>query len=181
VTVLGNRTLTTNPATQNYGAVAIKPVSTNGSSGEGSMMVTSLNGRIIASDRAFDFANRFNGRNEIALSAKGDIELSVTSVRNAGSASNAKAVVSSQGGNAGTGGSNALRSFSGGIAIGEHAQVLADIAGTPGVNGSNALTSCVGVVNAGAVVPADADTGDDSGSCVPPAPDSILEPCAVPP
>ena len=57
---------------------------------------------IVASDRAFDFANRFNKLNDITLYAKLDINLSVTAAKNAGAANNTKAVVSTQAGDTGT-------------------------------------------------------------------------------
>lgn len=151
VTVLGNRILDKNHP--NYGAVAVKPASTNGSSGDGSISAESLAGKIVASDRAFDIANRFNGLNDITLLAKGDIQLSVTAAIDNGALNNAKAVVNSQGGSAGKGGNNGLRSFSGQIQIGPNAQVLANFTGTPGSNGTNTFTTCLGVVNNGTVAP----------------------------
>lgn len=177
VTILGNRILTTNPATQNYGAVAIKSGGTNGTSGDGAMKVVCLDGGISGSDRAFDFANRFNASNDITLHASDDIDLSVTGSINAGAGNNVKAVVSTQGGDTGKGGTNTLRSFSGGISIGAGAQVLANFTGRPGSNGTNLLTSCTGVTNAGTVNPADLVPGDDTGVCVPPAPEPILPVC----
>ncbi len=179
LTVLGNRILTTNPAQQNFGAVAIKPGGTNGTSGDGALVGVSLAGRIVASDRAFDFANRFNAFNDITLFSRGNIELSVTGSVNAGAADNTKAVVSTQGGSAGRGGTNTLRSFSGAINIGAKTQVLANFTGTPGVNGINLLTACSAVNNSGTVNPADLNPGDDAGVCAPPAPSAILPLCPV--
>lgn len=177
VTVLGNRILVTNPAQQNYGAVAIKPGGTNGTSGDGAMKVLSLEGRIVSSDRAFDFANRFNRLNDITLWAKGDINLSVTGSFNAGASNNRKAVVSTEGGDTGRGGVNMLRSYGGRILIGTNAQVLADFTGRPGSNGTNLLTSCLGLANSGIVTPADAEGADDSGVCTPTGPQTLLS-CA---
>lgn len=163
ITVLGNRIL--NKIHPNFGAVAVKPQSTNGSSGDGRIFALSLEGKIVASDRAFDIANRFNGLNDITLVARDNIELSVTLFKDDGAADNTKAVVNSQGGSAGKGGTNSLRSFLGAILIGQKAQVLANFVGTPGQNGTNLLVSCLGVTNNGTVAPADLVPGDDSGVC----------------
>lgn len=163
ITVLGNRIL--DKIHPNFGAVAVKPQSTNGSSGDGRIFALSLQGKIVASDRAFDIANRFNGLNDITLRANGNIELSVTLFKDNGAADNTKAVVNSQGGSAGKGGTNDLRSFLGAILIGQKAQVLANFVGTPGSDGTNLLVSCLGITNNGTVLPADLVPGDDSGVC----------------
>jgi hypothetical protein len=147
----------------NYGAVAIKTAS-NSSKG-GLIDARAINGSIIASDRAFDDANRYNAAARINLQAGSDIGLSVSGAINDGASDNRKAVVSSQAGDNGKGGTNLLRSFNGSINIGTHAQVLANFAGTAGANGANLLTACGGVNNAGTVSPADANTSDDSGVC----------------
>ena len=175
ITVLGNRVL--DKIHPNFGAVAVKPTSTNGTSGDGAIVAVSVNGRIVAKDRAFDIANRFNALNDITLFAAGNIDLSVTASIDDGAADNTKPVVNSQGGSAGKGGKNTLRSYSGGILIGPKAQVLANFVGTPGSNGTNLLTSCTGVTNNGTVNPADLVPGDDSGVCAPPAPDPLFAGC----
>jgi hypothetical protein len=173
ITVLGNSILA--KLFPNFGAVAVKPHSTNGTSGDGAIVAVSLNGRIVASDRAFDIANRFNLLNDITLSAAGNIELSVTASIDDGAANNTKPVVNSQGGSAGKGGTNTLRSHSGGINIGANAQVLANFVGTPGSNGTNSLTSCTGIVNNGTVAPPDPAPGV---ACAPPAPSPLFESCS---
>lgn len=175
ITIIGNRILDKNRP--QYGAVAIKPYSTNGAGGSGTLKAVSLAGRIVASDRAFDFENRFNALNTIDLQARDGIELSVTTSINDGASTNAKAVVSSQGGDTGKGGTNRLRSFSGGITIGPNAHVLANFTGRPGSVGSNHLTSCVGVANDGVVNPADGNTSDDAGVCAPAAPTPLFTSC----
>jgi hypothetical protein len=175
ITVLGNRILDKNHP--NYGAVAVKPTSTNGSSGAGIIQGLSVGGKIVASDRAFDIANRFNGLNAIQLLANGNIDLSVTAAIDNGAVNNTKAVVNSQGGSAGKGGTNGLRSVFGGITIGPNAQVLANFVGTPGSNGANFLVSCLGVTNNGTVAPADGVPGDDSGACAGPAPSPLFTGC----
>jgi hypothetical protein len=147
----------------NYGAVAIKTAS-NSSKG-GLIDARAINGSIIASDRAFDDANRYNAAAQINLQAGSDIGLNVGSGINDGASDNSKAVVSTQAGASGKGGTNLLRSFNGSINIGTDTQVLADFAGTPGANGANLLTACVGVNNAGTVSPSDANASDDSGVC----------------
>lgn len=152
VTVIGNSILS--KLYPNYGAVAVKPTSTNGSSGDGSIFAESLQGKIVASDRAFDIANRFNGLNDITLLANGNILLSVTASIDNGAVNNTKAVVNSQGGSDGKGGNNGLRSYAGQIQIGVNAQVLANFTGTPGLNGTNTFTTCLGVINNGIVLPA---------------------------
>jgi hypothetical protein len=175
ITVLGNRILQWQYP--NIGAVGIKTAS-NSSKG-GAIKVVSLEGKIIASDRAFDNANRFNTNATITLLAKGNIELTATGASNsvhypASENAKAMAVVSTQGGDCGQGGTNTLRSYSGGISIGPNTQVLANWTGRPGSSGTNLLTSCTGV-NVGVdgqVNPADANTSDDSGVCGS-APDAI--------
>jgi hypothetical protein len=178
ITVFGNRIL--DRLHPNFGAVAVKTVSTNGSSGAGEIVAVSVSGKIVASNRAFDIANRFNGLNSITLNAKGDINLSVTAPPDDGASSIAKPVVNSQGGDTGKGGTNRLRSFSGGINIGVNAQVLANFVGRPGSNGTNLLTSCTGVSNLGTgnVNPSDLVTGDDIGVCSPAAPEPLFHSCA---
>lgn len=147
----------------NYGAVAIKTAS-NSSKG-GLIDARAINGSIVAIDRAFDDANRYNAAAQINLQAGSDIGLSVSGSINNGASDNSKAVVSTQGGSSGNGGTDLLRSFNGSINISSNAQVLANFAGTPGANGANLLTACVGVNNAGTVLPADANASDDSGVC----------------
>lgn len=174
ITVKGNHIL--NRYRTQFGAVAVKTGS-NSSAG-GAIDVRSIGGKIIGMDRAFDDANRYNTAAKIGLLAKGDITLSVTAAKDDGAANNTKPVVSTQGGNNGKGGTNTLRSFSGGINIGANAQVLADFAPAPGANGTNLLTSCTGVNNLGTVKPADLIPGDDSGVCTPAAPDPIWTDCS---
>jgi len=175
IRVTGNTLLDKNHP--NFGAVAVKPTSTNGTSGDGAIIAVSTGGQILALDRAFDIANRFNALNDITLFARNDIRLLVSASIDNGAVDNAKPVVNSQGGSAGKGGTNTLRSFSGGILIGLKAQVLANFVGTPGSNGTNLLTSCMGVVNNGTVNPADGVPGDDAGVCAPPAPAPLFEGC----
>jgi hypothetical protein len=165
ITVYGNTIL--DPAHPNLGAVAGNKMATSGQGNGGDLNVVSLEGRILASDRAFDFANRFNQLATIDLSAKGDIKLS----------SNQNywiPVVSTRDGSDGKGGTNTLRSYSESILIGINAQVLADGM----TDGVNLLTSCKGVSNAGTVDPADLVPGDDSGVCSPEAPEPLFENCA---
>jgi hypothetical protein len=180
ITVIGNRILNTNRAQTNYGAVAVKLNSANGRGGKGDVVVISHEGRIIASDRAFDFENRFNELNAITLLAKGNIELSVTDSINADASNNSKSVVSTRGGDTGQGGTNTLRSYTGSIVVGTNAQVLSDFAGRPGSNGTNTLISCGGVTNNGTVTPSDANTADDSGVCTPNVPSMISCSVAIP-
>jgi hypothetical protein len=175
ITVLGNRIL--DKIHPNYGAVAVKPTSTNGTSGDGQILAVSINGRIVASDRAFDIANRFNLLNDITLLARDDIDLSVTGAIDNGALNNTKAVVNSQGGSAGKGGINGLRSVFGKITIGVNAQVLANFVGTPGSDGKNFLVSCLGVFNSGTVAPADGVPGDDIGTCTGIAPSPLFSGC----
>jgi hypothetical protein len=149
------------------GAVRGNRKATSGQGNGGNLRVVSVEGKIEAYDRAFDFANRFNQLATIDLSAKGDIALSSTHY--------VIAVVSTQGsGGGGIGGKNRLRSYSEGIIIGVNAQMLAD--GTA-VNGTNLLTSCAGVANSGLVKPADSVPGDDSGVCSSEAPDPLFDSC----
>jgi hypothetical protein len=163
IRVTGNTLLDKNHP--NYGAVAVKPTSTNGTSGDGAIIAVSTGGNILALDRAFDIANRFNLKNDITLFAAQNIRLLVSASIDNGAADNTKPVVNSQGGSAGKGGTNTLRAFSGGILIGLKAQVLANFVGTPGSNGVNLLTACVNVINSGTVNPPDAVPADDTGVC----------------
>jgi hypothetical protein len=172
VTVVGNAIL--NRTRPNYGAVALKTASRSAAGGV--MAVQSLGGRIVASDRAFDNANRSNANARIDLAARGDIDMSVTSSVNQGASTNAKAVLTTQSTTGGQGGTNALRSFSGAILIGANAQSLAT-AGSGGTSGQNLLTSCAGVTNNGTVAPPDLVPGDDSGVCTPAAPTPTFTDC----
>ena len=175
-TVLGNRILS--KSYPNTGAVAVKSPA-KGSKG-GVIDVRSIGGDIIASDRAFDDANRYNASAVIDLQAHSDIDLSVTAAINAGAKDNSKAVVSTQNTMAGKnsqGGQNLLRAFSGGITIGSNAQVLANFVKAPASNGTNLLTSCTGVTNSGTVSPPDLVLGDDSGVCAVPAPVPLFTDC----
>jgi hypothetical protein len=164
ITVYGNALLS---KYENFGAVAVKGGS-NGAFG-GVIDVRSLEGKIIASDRAFDNANRYNTNAKVNLLANGNIDLSVTASKNYGAADNTKAVVSTHAGIGGKGGENILRSYSGSISIGLKAQVLAD--GTTA--GTNLLTSCTGVTNNGIVNPVPVI----SSNCVPPAPTGLFTDC----
>jgi len=179
ITVYGNVIL--HSTEHNFGAVAIKSKSNNAKGGV--IDVRSLGGKITASDRAFDNANRYNQDAKINLLAKYNIELSVTPRTNVGAPDNTKAVVSTQGGKSGLsggkGGTNTLQSFGGGIIIGEKAQVLANYIGTSSSStGTNLLISCTGVTNNGEVNPTDANTSDDSGVCTPDTPTPLLGNCA---
>ena len=164
ITVLGYTLL--NNSNPYLGAVRGNRKATNGQGNGGDLNVVSVGGKIVAFNRAFDFANRFNQLATIDLLAKDDIALSSTNY--------VIAVVSTQG-SGGRGGKNTLRSYSESIIIGVNAQVLAD--GTA-VNGANLLTSCAGVTNNGTVKPADLVPGDDSGVCSPVAPVPLFESCA---
>jgi len=73
------------------------------------------------------------------------------------------------------GGTNDLRSYSGSITIGVNAVVTA----TGATAGTNLLTACTGVTNNGTVTPADANTGDDTGTCAPAAPQPIYTSCSA--
>jgi hypothetical protein len=150
----------------NLGAVGVKTAS-NSSKG-GTMEVRSLEGRIVASDRAFDNANRFNAEATITLAARDDILFSTTHRLNSVQSGDPllKDVVSTMAGRDGQGGVNTLRSYSGAIVIGAHARISA----TGSRNGQNRLTSCSPVENGGVIDPPDADLLDDAGVCAPPAP-----------
>jgi len=155
-----------------FGAVAVKPHSTNGQGGDGDILVVSLEGRIVSIDRAFDFENRFNALNAITLLAKGDVELGVSELPNS-TPNDGTDVVTTRAGKGGTGGTNTIRSFSGAIFVAARARVRADFT-TGGSNGVDVLTACSGVVNDGLVIPPDSDAGDDSGVCSPDAPDPLF-------
>lgn len=155
ITVIGNRIIDRLHA--NYGAVAVKTAS-NSSKG-GLIEARSLMGKIIATDRAFDNANRFNADAKINLFAFSDILLSVTSLINDGASTSTKAVVNNQAGRDGKGGVNTIRSHQAGITIGASSQVLANH-GPNGSNGQNLFTSCTGVTNVGIVDPAAVITTD---------------------
>ena len=140
VSVIGNTLLPDTHA--HYGTLAVKGDS---NSAEGGVIdVRSLEGSIIAEDRAFDNANRFNGDASITLLARHDVHLSVSD-------SIAKKVVDSDGGQDQTGGTNTIRSYGGSVEVDTGAIVSASL---------NSLISC-------SVVPADAVQSDDSGACSP--------------
>jgi hypothetical protein len=174
ITVLGNVDLPSKY--ENFGAVATKGGS-NSATG-GTIDVRSLEGKIIASDRAFDNANRYDTNATINLLSKDNIDLSATGRSNSvpkGGDPLAMPVVSTQAGKNGKGGTNTLRSYSNGITIGPNAQVLANWSPNPGSNGTNLLTSCTGVTNNGTVNPADLVPGDDSGVCAPGPPSKFTD------
>jgi hypothetical protein len=130
--------------------------------------VVSTSGGIRAVDRAFDFDGRFNGLNAITLSAKNNIALAVSPSINDGALDNAKAVVSSQGGLSGMGGTNALSAETGQVIVGADALVRANAPG--GTDGTNILAGCAapGVIRTGTVVPL--DVPEDDVSCPQAAP-----------
>jgi len=173
ITVLGNTILQWQYP--NCGAVAVKTGS-NSAVG-GTIDVRSTGGNIIASDRAFDNANRFNTNAINNLFAKGSITLSSTGRSNSVQSGDPllMAVVSTRAGSSGTGGTNTLRSYGGGISIGSKAQVLAD--GT--ASGTNLLTSCTGIINLGSILPADLNAFDDSGACTPSEPLPLFQGCCI--
>jgi len=166
ITVYGNTVLVWQYA--NIGAVGIKTAS-NSPVG-GTITVVSLEGKIIASDRAFDNANTFNTNAKIYLLSKGNIELSATGRSNSVQSGDPllMPVVSTRDGTVSHGGTNTLRSYAGSIKIGQKAQVLATPLGT------NLLTSCTGVTNSGIVDP----PATISTSCTPDAPTPIFNSCA---
>ncbi len=147
----------------NYGAVAIKTAS-NGSKG-GLIEARAINGLLTAIDRAFDDANRFNSAARIDLQCSLSLSLFVSGSIDDGATDNNKAVVSTQGGDTGQGGTNSLRSFNDVIGVTSGAQVLADFTGRPGSVGANLLTGCTGVFMPGTVSPPDLNPGDDAGVC----------------
>lgn len=164
VAVFGNTIL--NWRYPNLGAVGIKTAS-NSSKG-GTMELRSLEGRIFASDRAFDNADRFNTEATITLAAHDDLLFWATRRLNSVRSGDPllKDVVSTMAGRDGQGGVNTLRSYSGDIIIGSRARISA----TGSLNGQSRLTSCSPVKNGGVIDPPDADPSDDAGVCAPPAP-----------
>ena len=165
ITVHGNTIL--DPLHPNFGAVAIKPQSVNGSSGAGAMQVVSVGGGIIAFDRAFDFAARFDRLNSITLLAKNNIALSAVGPQ---------AVVSTQGGPGGQGGTNFLRSFGGDVVISPTAGVLADFTSGPGSVGTNTIFSCSAAPPPGQNIRPLA--GGSSSVCLPPTPPPLFVGCS---
>lgn len=137
ITVVGNSVL--NSTHKNYGTIAIKTAS-NSSAG-GIIDVRSLKGNIIATDRAFDTANRFNEHAAIRLLAGDAINLNVSSAIDNGATTSEKIIANAIGGKDGLDGFNIFSSC-------------------------NGIT-----ISSGLVSPADIDTSDDVGLCPPAHPE----------
>jgi hypothetical protein len=167
VTVIGHGADSSPPVYTSFAAVAAGTLTSN--SVGGTVDVRALTGTITGMNRAFQVFGRYSAPALIRLWAAGNISLTKP-----GAAVTFNPVVdaASSGGNPGSGGTNDIRSFAGGITIGAAALVTATGA-TPGVND---LESCTGVNNGGTVTPADANNADDIGSCGP-GPDGLFKDC----
>ncbi len=168
VVVHGHGDDPTPPVRTSFAAVAAGTGTSNATGGL--VDVRSLAGRIVGTDRAFEVFGRFNADARVRLWAAGDVALS-----RPGANASFDPVVDTSGGSTGSGGTNELRAFAGGITVGAAAEVSA----TGGTPGTNLLTACTGVTNAGVVTPADANAADDAGSCSPAAPAALFADCSA--
>lgn len=150
----------------NYGAVAVKTMSTGS---KGGLIDARAGGNITLIDRALDNANRYNTAAVNRALAGGGIQLTVSGSVDNGASDIGKPVVNVQGGSGGQGGTNELRGEGSGVNVGAGAKVLADSTGPNGSVGANIISGCTGVTEAGVVSPADG-AGDNTGVCGVPDP-----------
>ncbi len=175
ITVNGHGTDPTGPVRESFGAIAA--IATASDAPGGLVDVRSIEGNIIADNRAFDVSGRnrlsVNYAN-IRLYAKLNIALTRSGANN-----NFNPVVDASSPSVGDkGGKNELRSYSGNITIGSNARVSAVVPlGQGSVQGINLLTSCLGITNSGTVQPADLVNGDDIGTCSPSQPTPLYTDC----
>jgi hypothetical protein len=165
ITVNGHGIDPTGPVRTSFGAIAA--IATASDAPGGLVDVRSLEGNIFGNDRAFDVS----GRNRLAtnfahirLWSKLNIVLNRPGANN-----NFNPVVDASSPSIGDkGGTNELRSYSGGIMVGANALVSAAVPlGNGSVQGANMLTSCLGVTGTGSITPADTNPADNSGICPP--------------
>ena len=175
INVNGHGSDPTGPVHRSFGAIAA--VSTSGSTQGGIVDVRSLEGNIVANDRAFDVSGKntlFPNVASIRLYAESNILLSRPGANN-----NFNPVVDATSPvSGGKGGTNDIRSYSGKIIIGLNSRVLASVpSGSGSVQGINLLQSCSGVTNLGTITPADLIPGNNSGSCSPINPVALFSDC----
>lgn len=176
ITVNGHGIDPTAPARESFGAIAA--IATASSAPGGLVDVRSIGGNIIGNDRAFDVSGKNRLTTNFAhinLFAKNNITTSRLGANN-----NFNPVVDASSPAVGDkGGTNELRSYSGGITNNTNAIISASVpAGTGTVQGVNLLTSCTGVVNNGTVTPPDANGADDLGQCSPDSPTPLFAECS---
>lgn len=180
VTVIGRELLSSR---RQNGAVAVRSREGGELMPDAKILVISLEGKIVAVDRAFDVGHRFAGDNEITLHALGDIDLSVSNAIDFGASDRRKPVLDARGGKgtSAAGGTNTLRSFQGDVLVGADVQLLADaVGGTSNSGGTNVLDARgapAGTVTVAAGTEVLATAGGSDGSneilaCVSPAIDS---------
>jgi hypothetical protein len=166
IIVNGHGRDTTGTVRTSYAAIAAGSLGRTGVVPKGGTIdVRSLEGQIVANNRAFELIGRNNSAGFIRLWASDEIELSRPGANN-----NFNPVVKTSGAN--SGGDAFIQSFAAGIAVNANAQVLSSVP-----SGSNNLVSCTGVTNSGTITPADGNAGDDSGVC-PAGPAPIFDSCS---
>ena len=176
IIVNGHGTDPTGAVRKSFGAIAA--VGTASDAPGGLVDLRSLQGSILADNRAFDVSGKNRLASNLAgirLWAKLNISLSRTGVNN-----NFNPVVDASSPSVGDkGGSNELRAWSGRISIGSNALVSAAVPlGQGSTQGVNLLQSCTGITNSGTVSPADLVPADNSGSCTPVTPPALYIDCA---
>jgi hypothetical protein len=156
-----------------FGAISTK-TRTNAPTG-GIIDVRSINGGIVARDRAFDVWARNTKLDfaEIRLYAKESIAL----IRLGPNDEYNPVVDGSARNSNGVGADNTIRSYQGEIINGADALISATKGGSGGADGLNLLTSCLGVTNNGTIDPSDSNPVDDIGVCADSAPEPIWESC----
>src|SRR3989344_5933705 len=157
-----------------YGAVAAITLTSDPHGGV--IDARSLNGGIVARDRAFDVSGRNMG-NPNATVINLAAAKAISFIR-FGANSNFNPIVdaSALGGNSRSG-VNTIRAYQQNIANGANAVVSALATGTNSVSGTNNLASCTGVNNSGSITPADANPGDNTGTSGQLAPDALWSGC----
>lgn len=176
ITVNGHGTDPTGAVNRSF--AAITSAGFNNSTAGGIIDVRSLDGSIVADNRAFEVAGKNSQYANIAainLFAKGNVLLSRSGANN-----NFNPVLNaSSPNNGGKGGTNTVRSYSGKIIIGANASISASVPpGSGSLQGINLLQSCTGVINSGTVIPPDLIAGDDIGSCSPVRPLAAYSACS---
>jgi hypothetical protein len=166
----------TAPVRQNFGAIAA--VATMTSAPGGLVDVRSIEGNIMANNRAFDVS----GRNRLASGNYANIRLyakqNIFITRTGTSASFGPVVNASSPGIGDKGGKINIRSYLGSINIGSGAVISASVpVGSGSVQGINQLVSCEGIINSGTVTPADIITADNNGTCSPANPSLLYADC----
>lgn len=159
---------------RSFGAVAAV-TNTNDTHG-GKIDARSTNGAIVARDRAFDVSGR-NQQNPNVAAIQLAAAKSIDFIRFGANTNFNPIVDASASGSNSRGGINTIRAYQGSITNGVSTLISALATGSNSTNGTNNGTSCTGIINAGAINPADANSGDDTATCSQLTPDPLWSGC----